>query len=673
MVGRDKSQFHDDEYQVQTRLGVAEQVAQYGEDFIRQAMPEQHQKFFNELPMAILGVPDIDGYPWPVPVFGQPGFISANSEFELSVNGLPETRSLLNLQFESNQKVGLLGIQLETRRRNRMNGTLSAISKDSFSIEVDQSFGNCPQYIQSRSLRWKTPRFETPDLHDEMLSSSLSIREKALLQSANTFFIASRTHQFSADKRSGIDASHRGGKPGFVKVDGQRLLFPDFSGNRFFNTLGNIESDSRVGLFFPDFATSDAVFIKGRAKIIWDGELVESFAGAERIVQVEVEQSVFISSYLPLVGEVLDYSPSLKTTGTWQQVKEKQGDGFSLFTVTKKIKESDVVCSFYFSPTQRAKVKTYHPGQFISLKLPTGEGEATEVRSYTLSQASDGVEYRISVKREVGGKVSNYLHDEIEVGDRVLLSQPNGQFYWQHERTRPVVMLSNGVGITPMIAMLETFAERARQGMFVPQVWFFHGSKSAKTLPFIGFIQRLSERSPWLHVVVCYSKEVSNGEQSKVATHAGRLSIETIKSYLPFQRYDFYLCGSEGFMRGFYAALQDLGVNKTDIYYEFFGQGSIEAPERSVNEVEQAKVVFTNSGKEALWEVGSGTLLELAEAHSLSPNYSCRSGHCGACAIKCPKGKVTYPQRPSAEIEQDEILLCCAQPAVQGELIEIEL
>ncbi|MDX2369152.1 MAG: pyridoxamine 5'-phosphate oxidase family protein [Colwellia sp.] len=311
------SQFHSAEVAIQERLGIAELVAKYSEGFIRSAMPEQHRKFYSELPFVVLGVTDHKGYPWPIPLFGQAGFIQSPNEITLHFTGLPSLIKTLDIEFITGQKIGILGIQLSTRRRNRVNGVIQTINDGDFSIQVEQSFGNCPKYIQKRELTWASHSQSLPQFSDEKLTTAIDVNAIALIEDADTFFIASRTKYFDKDKRSGIDASHRGGKSGFVKVENNRLKFPDFKGNGFFNTLGNIESDSRVGLFFPDFSTGNAVFVAGQASILWDKEAREGFNGAERIVEIKIEESVFLPAFMAMTAELEEFSPVLQGTSIW--------------------------------------------------------------------------------------------------------------------------------------------------------------------------------------------------------------------------------------------------------------------------------------------------------------------------------------------------------------------
>ncbi|ABC30079.1 predicted flavin-nucleotide-binding protein structurally related to pyridoxine 5'-phosphate oxidase [Hahella chejuensis KCTC 2396] len=323
MTQQENSPFHAAEIAVQERLGVVDQVAQYSRG-IRKAMPMQHREFFGGLPFIVLGLVDTQGYPWCMPLFGEEGFISSPADTRLELRALPALTHLLGLNFAPGQKVGALGIQLSTRRRNRVNGVIGEVTATGFSIDVELSFGNCPKYIQTRDLQWAKGEPAAMDVDNAAIVAGIAENAKPLIAQSDTFFIASRTKVIDRDPRHGVDASHRGGKSGFVKVEGDTLFFPDFSGNRFFNTLGNIESDGRVGLFFPDFSTGSALLAVGRAEVLWDHPSVNEFEGAQRIIAVKVDQSTYLEKFMPMTGELQEISPALDGTGLWKDHKVAQ-------------------------------------------------------------------------------------------------------------------------------------------------------------------------------------------------------------------------------------------------------------------------------------------------------------------------------------------------------------
>lgn len=672
------SQFHNGEIAIQTRVGVADMIAKYSEGFIRSAMPDQHREFFSSLSMVVIGITDDEGYPWAMPLFGHPGFIQSPDAKTLKIAVVPILVKVLKLDFKANKKIGFLGIEPRTCRRNRMNGIIKAIAQNSFSIVVEQSFGNCPQYIQRRELSWVNSSAENVESKALSLDSLPTSTTIDLIQSADTFFISSRTHGFSNDNRDGLDVSHRGGKPGFVKVEGDTLYFPDFSGNRFYNTLGNIQSDERVGLYFPNYTNGNAVFISGCAEIIWDAHRSAEFDGAECIVSIKIHSSLFIDNFLPMRGELKELSPSLTHTGTWQQKKPdatlEAKSAYTTCKITRKVKESHDITSFYFSPLNGSPVSTYLPGQFVPISINRGGSEVPILRSYTLSRAQENDAYRISVKRKAKGLASQMLHDDLHVGDCIDVGQPTGQFTVVPS-DHAIVLLSSGVGITPMIAMLQGLARDTKQGAKPRNVWCIYGTQNSETHAFAETLNILAQQHTWLQLHIVYSQPKPSDLLGGNCDTVGRISIDLLKNILPFDHFSFYLCGSESFMRSLYAGLMETGVAKANISYEFFGEGSIEdntviTPSLTAEHVE---VHFAKSHITATWTPKEGTLLEFAEKQGLQPMNSCRIGNCGACSCKINTGNVMYEKTTGYTPDHDSVLVCSARPAADSDTITLNL
>jgi len=307
------SPFHSGERAAQLRAGKHELIEAAGQRAVRGHMPEQHRQFFAQLPFLLLGALDADGRPWATMLAGTPGFAQALDPYHLHLGAglLPDDplAGALNVGSE----VGLLGIELHTRRRNRVNGVLEAVGPEGMEVAVSQSFGNCPRYIQLREVRAAAPSGQAA-----WRGSRLDDAARALLQRADTFFIA--THHVDADapRTGGADVSHRGGKPGFIRVDGEgTLTFPDFNGNAYFNTIGNLLANPQAGLLVPDFDDGTLLHLGGRTEVIWEGPELSAFAGAERLVRVHVDRVVRRPGALPLRWRFQGWSPVLERTGEW--------------------------------------------------------------------------------------------------------------------------------------------------------------------------------------------------------------------------------------------------------------------------------------------------------------------------------------------------------------------
>lgn len=298
-AGREQGVFHDGEISVQNLAGVPHRAREMAARAIRDAMPEQHQALFATLPAVFLALTDRRGRPWATFATGDPGFVRAVSSRQLHLRARPALEETLGLATAPGAIAGLIGIDFATRRRNRVNGRLLA-SENGLAIAVDQSFGNCPKYIVPRSL---APFRQTAEPIARRAAWPDDADVRSLLARADTFFIASRSEAAAGGTGAGLDVSHRGGPPGVLEVRGDGALsFPDFPGNRYFNTLGNFQSDGRIGILVPDFATSDAVHLTGQANIDWAPERTVAGDLAERGIDVAVEEVWYVKHALPFVA-----------------------------------------------------------------------------------------------------------------------------------------------------------------------------------------------------------------------------------------------------------------------------------------------------------------------------------------------------------------------------------
>lgn len=307
--------FHAGEQALQARAGVQAQLAQIGPRVMRDHMPDQHREFFGLLPFVVVGSVDAQGQPWASVLAGAPGFMHSPDPRHLHVRAQALPHDPLQRTLQEGAALGLLGIQPHTRRRNRLNGT-AHLGENGFEVEVGQSFGNCPKYIQAREPVW------TPDAPAGQVvhqGTGLDEASRKLIRAADTFFIAT-AHPDAAAAREpshGVDVSHRGGAPGFVKVEGERLTVPDFVGNQFFNTLGNVAVHPLAGLLFMDFDRGDRLYLTARASVVWDGAELAAFEGAQRLLRLEVTNALRVQGGLPLRWGPAERSPHLAGMGHW--------------------------------------------------------------------------------------------------------------------------------------------------------------------------------------------------------------------------------------------------------------------------------------------------------------------------------------------------------------------
>lgn len=308
---KDTSPFHRGERELHSRLGIQDRQDKLGRLILRPYMPEQHQEFFSQLPFLILGSVDPAGWPWTSIMFGRPGFLTSPTDKKLRVMANPVQGDPIKENMKDNAPVSVLGIELPTRRRNRMNGIASRKSAGIYDIDVVQSFGNCPQYIQTRApefIRDPGAESETEVKHFSGLDNKL----KAFIRASDTFFVASFNADDDIRDTGGVDVNHRGGKPGFIHIDGDTLTIPDYKGNNSFNTLGNFLVNPKAGLLFIDFQTGDLVMMVGNVNVLWEKTpQIEAMPGAQRAWTFTLDHGVIIKNGSPLRWSFGEYSPKL--------------------------------------------------------------------------------------------------------------------------------------------------------------------------------------------------------------------------------------------------------------------------------------------------------------------------------------------------------------------------
>lgn len=301
--------FHAGEQAVQTRVGVRAQMAEMGPRVIRDHLPEQHRQFFNALPFVVVGSVDGQCRPWASILVGAPGFLHSADPGHLTVAARPVEGDPLERNLQVGAPLGFLGIELATRRRNRMSGHVTSSDSAGFGVRVDQSMGNCPQYIRRRDFTIaRDVRDQRPRAREEFIAFDAD----AMVQMghADTVFVASHAPGDGASMAHGSDVSHRGGAAGFVRVENNRtLLIADFRGNNVFMTLGNFMSHPHAGLLFIDFARGDLLQLTGRVEIVWEGTELAHFAGAQRAWRFHLDAGQRLRDALPLRWSALDSLP----------------------------------------------------------------------------------------------------------------------------------------------------------------------------------------------------------------------------------------------------------------------------------------------------------------------------------------------------------------------------
>ncbi len=543
------SPFHAGEQAVQTRLGVRDAIEPWARQVVRPRLPEQHRQFYGQLPFLVAAARDEEQRPWVTLLVGPPGFVRSPDPTGLRIAAGPLPGDALSGSLVAGAELGLLGIDLETRRRNRVNGTISETGTGGLSFEVTQAFGNCPQYITERAWqRVEVKQDQGPVTRQRRLDASM----QSWIRNADTFFVASgyrdRGDGSSDNPAHGMDASHRGGSPGFVTVESEtRLVFPDYAGNNHFNTIGNLVMEPRVGLLFVDFEHGSLLQISGKATIDWDSPEVARHPGAQRLVIIDIEEIVRLDDVLPL---------------RWSAPK---GSIRSL-RLAEKIKESADVTSFVFTARDGGELADFEAGQYLPIEIRIDGHDQPLKRTYSLSNGPGEGRYRISVKRESHGIVSRHLHDHVESGEIISSSRPEGEFILQ-PGGGPIVLISAGIGLTPMVSMLHALA---RESGGRP-VWFFHGARDGAHHPLADEVRQRVEGQSDISLQVVYSQPRNGDIQGRDYDRRGHIDIDLLESSVPSLQADFYLCGPTRFLAELTAELGARGVPQERIHTETFG------------------------------------------------------------------------------------------------------
>ncbi len=374
-------------------------------------------------------------------------------------------------------------------------------------------------------------------------------------------------------------------------------------------------------------------------------------------------------------------SPGWRSTFERRLAKAHDSAGarqeFRTFLVTRKMPESETITSFYLVSEDGKPLTSFLPGQFLPLKLDIPGQYKPLLRTYSLSDSPNRDHYRLTIKRELAppdrpdvypGVSSNYFHDQVETESTLLAESPRGKFFLDPHGETGLVLLSAGVGLTPLISMLNAIVDAGSKR----PTWFIHGSRNSREHAFGDHVRRIAEENSNIHDHIRYSRPLPEDIVGSDYDDEGHVDIELVKRLLGKKDFDFYLCGPAPFMKSLFNGLLAWGVLESRIHYEFFGPASAlterakVATAKRAAEVsqccEETEVTFSKSGVKANWNPSFESILDLAEANGLSPDYSCRSGICHTCKCTLEEGEVEYVQEPLDLPEKGSVLICCSRP-----------
>ncbi len=359
-----------------------------------------------------------------------------------------------------------------------------------------------------------------------------------------------------------------------------------------------------------------------------------------------------------------------------QTTTDPSWDGFKAFSVQRRVMEdgNDSICSFYLEPVDGRPLPAFRPGQFLTFKLsiddPLTHQPKSVVRCYSLSDAPHPDYYRVSIKR-VGapadrpdvpaGLSSSFFHDDVQQGSRLLVKAPAGHFHLLEDESLPIVLIGGGIGITPMLSILNTVLERGIER----EIWLYYGVRNGDEQIMKRQLQALADSHDNLHLHICYSAPNKSDVEGIDYQHNDRVGTPLLRATLKLMRYQFYICGPKPMMESLVPALEDWGVDSGDIYYESFGPATLirqKKPAQKGNTDQPITITFSRSGQKIPWDPASDSLLDFAETNGIEVESGCRAGSCGSCQTAVKVGEVDYNQEPDADLEPDHCLLCISMP-----------
>jgi ferredoxin-NADP reductase len=342
--------------------------------------------------------------------------------------------------------------------------------------------------------------------------------------------------------------------------------------------------------------------------------------------------------------------------------------GFRSLRVARVEPETATVVSLSFEAPDGSPLAAAIPGQFLVLKVRPNPELPPVLRSYSLSGAPGAGVYRISVKREANGVASNFLHRSVRAGGSLEISAPRGSFTLRLSGD-PVVLLSAGIGATPVMAMLHALAS---QDDAQRAVWWLQGVRNHSEHPFAEESRKLVSSLANGRRYVAYSKPERDDRMGRDFDTVGRLNVATLEQLGVPREADFYLCGPSGFLADFIAGLKNWGVEPRRIHSEVFGPGESVTPGISKPKEPPGsprslpgsgpQVSFVRSGVTASWSPKFQSLLELAEACNVSVAWSCRTGVCHTCECGLVGGAINYQPDPLEPPAEGNLLICCSRP-----------
>ncbi len=352
---------------------------------------------------------------------------------------------------------------------------------------------------------------------------------------------------------------------------------------------------------------------------------------------------------------------------------EHSWPGLRKFRIQRKVRECQGVCSFYLAPHDGKPLPSFKPGQYLTFHLNIPEQGANAgkkvIRCYSLSDSPNSSgQYRVTIKNLLQppdqpnvppGMVSGFFHEHLEEGAILDVEAPRGNFYLEMSERRPVVLIAGGIGITPLLSMLNAVvASESRL-----ETWLFLGVRNGNEFLFKEHLERIADENENIRLHVCYSEPEDGDVEGSDYCHKGWVSVDLFRQQLPSNNYDFYICGPGPMMDSITQQLDEWGVPKDRVNFEVFVPANVKKGAAASPTEAKIEVTFAKSdNKTRTWDPSVGSLLDFALKHEVAIDSVCRVGNCGTCLTAVKDGEVVYLREPGVRLEEGSCLTCITVP-----------
>lgn len=351
---------------------------------------------------------------------------------------------------------------------------------------------------------------------------------------------------------------------------------------------------------------------------------------------------------------------------------ELSWNGLRKFEIQRIVPEAKDINSYYLVPHDGRPLPPFLPGQYLTFQLKIPDLAKPLVRCYSLSDSPNYPDrYRISIKRVPPprnkpdvppGRSSSYFHENLNIGDILDVKAPSGHFYLQTAKDNPIVLIGGGIGITPVLSMLNTLCESELKR----EIWFFLGLRNGAEHPMKDHLQELADAHENVRMNICYSDPGERDVEGRDFQYAERISVNLFKRLLPSNNYTFYICGPPPMMEMVTDDLKEWGVPEEEIHFEAFGAATVKRTKVTVAETAEGltvpDIVFSRTGATFPWDGSAESLLDFAERNGIDIDSGCRAGNCGTCITAIKSGEVEYSIEPGAPPEDGSCLTCISVP-----------